>query len=68
MPTPKYHRHQAQILAGLALATKNASEVDRFTRAAMEHLIRAQALESDPGPFHTPGPTPDKHLRLVHDR
>jgi hypothetical protein len=40
MPSSKYHREQAQVLAGLALSTNDATEADRFTLAAMEHLER----------------------------
>ena len=49
MSSSKYHREQAQLLAGLALSTNDATEVDRFTLAAVKHLKRAQALEGDPG-------------------
>jgi hypothetical protein len=45
MSSSKYHREQAQVLAGLALSTNDATEAGRFTRAAMEHLERAQALD-----------------------
>jgi hypothetical protein len=46
MPSSKYHREQAQVLAGLALSTNDPKEVVRFTQAAMEHLERAQAIEA----------------------
>jgi hypothetical protein len=45
MPSSKYHREQARILAGLALSTPNATAADRFNLAAMEHLDRAQAAD-----------------------
>jgi hypothetical protein len=45
MTSPKYHREQAQVLAGLALSTNDATEADRFKLAAMEHLQRAESLE-----------------------
>ena len=62
MPSSKYHRDQAQVLAGLALSTKDATEADRFKLAAMEHLQRAQAMEAtDMGPPHRPGPSTDKY-------
>jgi hypothetical protein len=62
MPTSKYHREQAQVLAALALSTKNRAEAARFTRAAMEHLERAQALDdADNGPSFTPEIISDKH-------
>jgi hypothetical protein len=46
MPTSKYYREQAQVLAGLALSTTDPMEAQRFTQAAMEHLERAEAAES----------------------
>jgi hypothetical protein len=46
MPTPKYHREQAQVLAGLALSTKDPVEAQHFTQAALEHLEAAEAAES----------------------
>jgi hypothetical protein len=48
MPSSKYHRDQAQLLAGLALSTDSLTEAERFTLAAMEHLERAEAMESRP--------------------
>jgi hypothetical protein len=44
MTSPKYHREQAQVLAGLALSTNDPTEADRFKLAAMEHLQRAESL------------------------
>ena len=61
MPSSKYHRDQAQILAGLALSTNDAKEADRFTLAAMAHLDRAQALENDADPSHMPETRADKY-------
>jgi hypothetical protein len=46
MPSPKYHRKQAELLAGLALSTEDTAKADQFKLAAMEHLERAQALEA----------------------
>jgi hypothetical protein len=37
MPTSRYHREQATVLAGMALSTSNQKEMERFTLAAMEH-------------------------------
>jgi hypothetical protein len=55
MSSPKYHREQAKILAGLALSTPDATKADHFKLAAMEHLQRAQATEgSDTSPTHGP--------------
>jgi|GraSoiStandDraft_5_1057265.scaffolds.fasta_scaffold706286_1 hypothetical protein len=45
MPSSKYHRDQAQLLAGLALSTNSQKEALRFTLAAMEHLEKAEALD-----------------------
>ena len=45
MPSSKYHRDQAQILAGLALSTNNRKMAERFTLAAIEHLERAEATD-----------------------
>jgi hypothetical protein len=47
MPSSKYHRQQADVLAGLALSTNDATEADRFNLAAMEHLERAQSVDGD---------------------
>jgi hypothetical protein len=62
MPSSKYHREQAQVLAGLALSTNDATEADRFTLAAMEHLERAQASDAaDSVPPRAPEPGTDKY-------
>jgi hypothetical protein len=45
MPSPKYHRDQAQVLAGLALSTNSQIEAERFTLAAMVHLEQAEAMD-----------------------
>jgi hypothetical protein len=50
MPSPKYHRKQAELLAGLALSTGDTAKADQFKLAAMEHLERAQALEAEASP------------------
>jgi hypothetical protein len=47
MPSSKYHRQQADVLAGLALSTNDATEADRFNLAAMEHLERAQSVDGE---------------------
>ena len=58
MPSSKYHREQAKILAGLALSTTDAVKVDQFKLAAMEHLEQAEAAEvAEMGPVPTPSPT-----------
>ena len=49
MPSSKYHRDQAKLLAGLALSTNSSTEAERFTLAAMEHLERAEAMDGAPG-------------------
>jgi hypothetical protein len=53
MTSPKYHREQAQVLAGLALSTNDATEADRFKLAAMEHLQRAESLEGADNGYRT---------------
>jgi hypothetical protein len=59
MPSSKYYREQAKVLAGLALSTNDPTEANRFKLAAMEHLERAQALDdANIGPPHTPDPAP----------
>jgi hypothetical protein len=61
MPSSKYHRQQANVLAGLALSTNDATEADRFNLAAMEHLERAQAIDADDmGRSDTSVPCPDE--------
>ncbi len=45
MSSPKYHREQAQVLAGMALSTDNPTETERLTRAARKHLAQAQAMD-----------------------
>jgi hypothetical protein len=45
MPSSKYHRKQASLLAGLALSTDDATKAEHFKLAAMEQLDRAQTVE-----------------------
>jgi hypothetical protein len=45
MPSSKYHRDQARVLASLALSTNSMTEAERFTLAAMEHLERAETMD-----------------------
>jgi hypothetical protein len=53
----KYHRKQAEILAGLALTTGDATKADQFKLAAMEQLERAQTVEdAESSPFHATDP------------
>jgi hypothetical protein len=57
MPSSKYHRKQAEILAGLALSTDDATKAEQFKLAAMEQLDRAQTLEDiAAGTSHAPRP------------
>ena len=59
MPSSKYHRKQAEILAGLALSTDDATKAERFKLAAMEQLDRAQSAEDTaPSSSHTTDPDP----------
>jgi hypothetical protein len=61
MPSPKYHRKQAEILAGLALSTDDATKAEQFKLAAMEQLDRAQsAADSEPGSSHAAEPDPQR--------
>ena len=60
MSSSKYHRKQAEILAGLALSTGDATKADRFKLAAMEQLERAQSVEdaeASPSDATDPQPT-----------
>jgi hypothetical protein len=45
-PSSKYHRKQANLLAGLALSTDDATKAEHFKLAAMEQLDRAQTVEN----------------------
>jgi len=45
MPSSKYYREQAQLLAGLALTADDRMKADQYKLAAMEHLERAQAAD-----------------------
>jgi hypothetical protein len=54
MSSSKYHRKQAEILAGLALSTGDATKADQFKLAAMQQLERAQTVEdAEPSPSQT---------------
>jgi hypothetical protein len=55
MPSSKYHRKQAEILAGLALSTDDATKAEQFKLAAMVQLDRAQAVQ-DTGTPDATGP------------
>jgi hypothetical protein len=46
MPSADYHRKQAQIFAGLAIGSIKPSEVKTYNMLALEHLARAEELES----------------------
>jgi hypothetical protein len=41
MPSPEYHRKQAETFAGLALLASNENEVNWYKLIAMEHLALA---------------------------
>jgi hypothetical protein len=57
MPSSKYHRKQAELLAGLALSTDDATKAEQFKLAALEQLDRAQSVEdTEPGPPDATGP------------
>jgi hypothetical protein len=63
MPSPRYHRKQAELLAGLALSTDDATKAERFKLAAMEQLDRAQSAE-DPEPSSSHAANPDPSGRV----
>ncbi len=48
MPSSKYYREQAQLLAGLALTTDDRAKADQYKLATMEHLEKAQAMDDAP--------------------
>jgi hypothetical protein len=57
MSSSQYHRKQAEILAGLALTTGDATKADQFKLAAMEQLERAQTVEdAEPSASHATDP------------
>jgi hypothetical protein len=57
MSSSKYHRKQAEILAGLALSTGDAKKADQFKLAAMEQLERAQTVQdAEMNPSHATDP------------
>ena len=59
MPSSRYHRKQAELLAGLALSTDDARKAEQFKLAAMEQLDRAQTVEdAEASPSHATGPDP----------
>jgi hypothetical protein len=61
MPSSKYHRKQAELLAGLALSTDDATKAEQFKLAAMEQLDRAQSAEDTaPGPSHATAADPPR--------
>jgi hypothetical protein len=65
MPSSKYHREQARVLAGLALSTNDEAQADRFKLAVMQHLERADALDdADQAPPPLPKPNTDEYADL----
>jgi hypothetical protein len=61
MPRSRYHRKQAELLAGLALSTDDATKAEQFKLAAMEQLDRAQSAEdTEPSPSHATDPDPQR--------
>jgi len=63
MPSSRYHRKQAEILAGLALSTDDATKAEQFKLAAMEQLDRAQTVdgsEASPSLANDPGYDPQR--------
>jgi hypothetical protein len=61
MPSSKYHRKQAELLAGLALSTDDATKAEQFKLAALEQLDRAQSAEDTaPSAPHAAAPDPQR--------
>ena len=61
MPSSRYHRKQAEILAGLALSTDDVTKAEQFKLAAMEQLDRAQiAQDTEPSTSHAADPDPQR--------
>jgi hypothetical protein len=56
MLTSRDHREQALVLARQALSASDAIEAAHYTRAAVAHLVQAQALERA-APPHPTDPT-----------
>jgi hypothetical protein len=57
MPSSKYHRKQAELLAGLALSTDDATKAEQFKLAALEQLDRAQTVkDTETSPSDAAGP------------
>jgi hypothetical protein len=58
MPSSRYHRKQAEILAALALSTDDATKAEQFKLAAMEQLDRAQSVgDTEPSSSDATDPT-----------
>ena len=51
MPSPEYHRKQAETFAGLALLASNENEVNWYKLIAMEHFALAarEPMRDDSG-------------------
>jgi hypothetical protein len=64
MPTSKYHREQAKILASLALSTNDALKAEQFNLAAMEQLLRARSA----GGANIDPPPPEGNTGKSSDR
>jgi hypothetical protein len=58
MPSSRYHRKQAELLAGLALSTGDSTKAEQFKLAALEQLDRAQAVK-DTGASPSDAKDPD---------
>jgi hypothetical protein len=51
MPSGKYYRTQAQLVASLALTASDPQIMARYNEMALEHLAKAEEVE--PGAGHT---------------
>ena len=63
MPSSNYHRKQAEILAGLALSTDDATKAEQFKLAAMEQLDRAAQTVEDTEASPSDATGPDDTIR-----
>ncbi|MHB8270501.1 hypothetical protein [Bradyrhizobium sp.] len=61
MPSSRYHRKQAELLAGLALSTDDVTKAEQFKLAALEQLDRAQSADdTGPGASHATAADPQR--------
>jgi hypothetical protein len=56
VPSKKYHRQQAELLAKLAASTSDEATADNLRLLVLEHLERAERREAS-GPADGPAPS-----------